>query len=579
MSQLFGQTYRERPAEATATSHEYLLRGGFIRPLAAGIYSFLPLGVRALRKVERVLREEMNAIGGQEILMPVVHPAELWQETGRYDDFGPAMARLQDRAGRPMVLGPTHEEVVTDLARHQIKSHRQLPIMVYQIQTKFRDEPRARAGLIRVREFIMKDGYSFHRDFEDLDRYYPHVHRAYYRIFDRCGVRTAAVASDTGLMGGTEAHEFMAITEAGEDIILTCGSCGYAANRQIARFRRPEPTPELPLPLERVATPNCETIEDVARFLKVPTSKTAKAVFFSGDVGGSERLIFALTRGDMEVSETKLANELKVANLAPAPEAAIRASGAVPGYASPMGVRNCTVVVDELIPRSPNLVTGANVEGFHVRNANYGRDFTADRVIDLASAEDGFGCPECGGRLRADRAIEVGNIFKLGTKYSDSMKATYLDEQGRSLPAVMGCYGIGPGRIIAAAVEQGHDDDGIIWPITIAPYPVHIVVLRPDEAGVRDAADHLKDDLEAAGVEVLFDDRDEMAGVKFKDADLMGMPIRLTVSPRNHQKGVVEMKLRRSAEPDAVPYPQVIARVQATIVQLTDELNRVADRR
>ncbi len=579
MSRLFGQTYRERPSDATAPSHELLLRGGYIRPLAAGVYSFLPLAFRTLKKVEAIIREEMNAIGGQEILMPFVHPAELWEETGRYQTIGPEMVRFRDRAGHRMLLGMTHEEIVTDLARREVTSHRQLPLMLFQIQTKFRDEPRSRAGLIRVREFVMKDAYSFHRDVADLDRYYPHVYRAYFRIFDRCGLETVAVASDVGMMGGTEAHEFMALTEIGEDTIVTCSGCGYSANRQVARFRRPEPDPEEPADLGKVATPGCETIEDVAGFLGVSSAKTAKAVFFSADIDKEEKLVFAVTRGDMEVNETKLANTLKAAALTPAPDAAIRAAGAVPGYASPIGVKSCIVVVDELIPRSPNLVTGANEEGFHVKNANYGRDYKADVVADIAAAEAGHGCPECGGPLAASNAIEVGNIFKLGTRYSAAMKADFLDETGNSAPIVMGCYGIGPGRIMASVIERSRDEDGIIWPITIAPYEVHLVVLRPDEEAVRNRAEQLLAELETAGIEVIIDDRDEMAGVKFKDADLMGMPIRLTVSPRNVKKGVVEMKLRGEKAAIELPDGGLLDALRAKITKLRDEIQKVADAR
>lgn len=579
LSQLFGDTYRERPAEATAKSHEYLLRGGYIRPLAAGIYSYLPLAVRALTKVSQIIREEMNAIGGQEILMPVVHPAEIWQESGRYEKIGPEMARLNDRAGRPMVLAMTHEEVVTDLARNEVKSYRQLPLCVYQIQTKFRDEPRSRAGLIRVREFTMKDAYSFHVDEADLDRYYPHMYRAYFRVFDRCGLPTVAVASDSGMMGGSEAHEFMALTEIGEDTILRCETCDYAANRQVARFRRPEVPAEDPLPLEKVETPGCQTIEEVASFLTVPTSRTAKAVFFAATIGGEDRLVFAVTRGDMDVNETKLQNHLGATAIGPAPDTAIRASGAVPGYASPIGVTNCIVVVDELIPGSPNLVAGANEEGFHVKNACYGRDYEADHVIDLAAADDGSACPECGGTMHATRAVEVGNTFKLGTEYTEKLKATYLDDAGKGHPMVMGCYGIGVGRTLASVIEHSHDDDGIIWPVSVAPFQVHVVVLRADAEGVADATASLIEGLEAAGVEVLVDDRDEMAGVKFKDADLLGMPIRLTVSPRNHKSGEVEMKLRTGGDASQVPYDGIVGKVTETIAGLHAELRDVADAR
>ncbi len=579
LSQLFGDTYRERPAEASARSHEYLLRGAYIRPLAAGIYSYLPLATRVIHKIQAIIREEMNAVDGQEILMPVVHPAEIWQESGRYQKVGPEMARLNDRAGRPMVLAMTHEEVVTDLARKDLRSYRQLPKVVYQIQTKFRDEPRARGGLIRVREFTMKDAYSFHTDVADLDRYYPSMYRAYFRVFDRCGLPTVAVASDSGMMGGSEAHEFMAVTEIGEDTILRCPTGDYAANRQVARFRRPEVAPEEPATLTKVETPDCETIDDVASFLGVPTSRTAKAVFFSATIGDRERLVFAVTRGDMDVNETKLANALGARELVAAPDEAIRAVGAVPGYASPIGVRDAIVVVDELVAASPNLVTGANEAGHHVTGSNYGRDYTADHVIDLAAAEAGSACPECGTALSADRAVEVGNTFKLGTTYSESMHATYLDDSGESHPMVMGCYGIGVGRTLAAVIEHSHDDDGIIWPISIAPYHVHVVVLRADAEGIADATESIVSTLEADGVEVLVDDRDEMAGVKFKDADLIGVPIRLTVSPRNHKNGAVELKIRGADSAVDVPYDDVVATVRARITEMTAALDAIADAR
>jgi prolyl-tRNA synthetase len=559
MSQLFGHTLREIPADAELPSHQLLLRGGFIRPLAAGIYSLQPLGRRVALRIEQILREEMDAIGGQEVLMPVVQPAELWQESGRWAQFGSEMARLKDRADRDMCLGPTHEEAVTDLARSEIQSYRQLPCMLYQLQTKFRDEPRARGGLIRTREFTMKDGYSFHADFADLDAYYPRVYEAYRRIFQRCGLEFLVVQSDTGMMGGTEAHEFMALSEHGEDTLVLCDQCGYSANQQIARFRREEaPAGSEMLPREEVATPNCTTIAEVAGFLGVPESQTAKAVFLFSPT--ANKLIFAVLRGDLAVSDTKMANAAGAGDLRPATEEEIRRMGAVPGYASPISVTGMDLIVDESIPVARNLVAGANREGYHLRNVNYGRDFSGGKVADIAEAAAGAPCPECGAPLRTVRGIEVGNIFKLGTKYSAAMGAEYLDANGQRHPLVMGCYGIGVGRLMAAAVEQRHDAKGILWPDALAPFAVHIVALNVEDAAVAETANRLYDELRAKGVEVLFDDRTESAGVKFNDADLLGIPLRITVSPRNLKQGAAELKPRTAEKAEVVPLDEVVTR-------------------
>lgn len=570
LSVLFGRTVREIPAETELPSHQLLIRGGYIRQLSAGIYSLLPLGLRVAKRIEAILREEMDAIGGQEILMPVVHPAELWQESGRWYDIGPEMARFKDRAQRDMVLAMTHEEVVADLARAEIRSYRQLPCMLYQIQTKFRDEPRARGGLIRTREFTMKDAYSLHVDFADLDAYYPRIYHAYERIFRRCGLNFVAVASDTGMMGGTEAHEFMALSPHGEDTLVLCDGCGYAANQQIATFKKPVPEPEEPLPLEPVATPGAATIADVAGFLGIPQSRTAKAVFrFSP---GENRLIFAVVRGDMEVSDTKLTNAAKAGALRPATTEEIAAVGAVAGYASPVGLTGACVIVDDLIARSPNLVAGANREGWHLRNVNYGRDFTAHVVADIAEAFHGAACPNCSAPVRLTRGIEVGNTFKLGTKYSDALGAMFLDAEGRHRPIVMGSYGIGVGRLMASVIEQRHDEKGICWPISLAPYPVHLVALTVENDEVRATAEAVLNELTAAGIEALYDDRADSAGVKFNDADLLGMPLRLTVSPRTIQQDVVELKGRREATPERVPRTQMLAAVQKRLAALWAEL-------
>ncbi len=540
-SRYFLPTWKEEPAEADLPSHKLMLRAGLIRPLAAGIYTYLPLGWRALRKVEAIVREEMDAIGGAELHMPVVHPAELWAKTGRLVDAGEILIRFQDRAGREMVLGPTHEEVVTDLARREIQSWRQLPLMLYQIQTKFRDEPRSRGGLVRVREFTMKDGYSFHEDLADLDRYYPEVYQAYLRIFRRCGLATVPVEADSGMMGGTGSHEFMLASEHGEDTFVRCEGCGYAANREGAVAAKDADLDEALRAVEEVATPGCETIEAVARALGVPTSKTAKAVFYRA----AGEVVFVVVRGDLEVNEAKLARVLGAGDLRPATEDDIRATGAVPGYASPIGVTGARVVVDDSIAGARNLVAGANREGFHLRNVNFGRDFQASVVADVALARDGDRCLRCGGTLRVERGIELGHIFKLGTKYSQALEATFLDREGRARPLVMGCYGIGIGRLLAAVLEAHHDRDGIVWPGSVAPFHVLVAVLNPKEPEPLAYAASVAEHLAQAGLDVLLDDRERTAGEKFHDAKLLGIPVLAVIGPRGLRKGEVDLERRR----------------------------------
>ena len=576
-SQLFGQTLRDAPSEAQAISHRLLLRAGFIRPLASGIFTALPLARRALTKVENIVREEIEGIGGQEITMPVVQPADLWKETGRWYQIGAELGRFKDRAGRDMVLAMTHEEVVADLVRQEIHGYRQLPCLLYQIQTKWRDDPRPRAGLIRVREFTMKDSYSLDADEEGLDRQYRAHYRAYFNIYRRCGLDVIAVASDTGMMGGAQAHEFMVLIPIGEDTLMLCDACGYAANRQISGFRKPEALPEPPLPLEKVATPGVTTIETLAAFLDIPTAKTAKAVFmvatFLSGVEDVERFVFAVVRGDMDVNETKLLNALKARSLRPATEEEIRAIGAEPGYGSPLGVRDAIIVADDAIFSSPNLVAGANEAGYHLLNVNYGRDYEADLVCDIAVAREGDACPHCGAPLRAERGVEVGNIFKLGTRYSEALGATFVDREGISRPVVMGSYGIGIGRMLACIAETHHDEHGLLWPISVAPYQVHLTALLRAKSGVAEVADRLYADLQAAGVEVLYDDREASPGVKFNDADLIGLPLRLTVGARGLKKGGVELKRRDRQERIFVPVAEVVARVRSEIAALEAELN------
>ncbi len=574
MSQLFSQTLREAPADTEIASHQLLLRAGFIRPLAAGIFSSLPLAKRALTKIENIVRHEMDAIGGQEISMPVVHPADIWKESGRWYQIGAEMGRFQDRGGRDMALAMTHEEVIGDLVRKEVRSYRQLPLLLYHLQTKFRDEPRPRAGLIRVREFTMKDSYSLDADWEGLDKQYSAHYSAYFRIYSRCGLPTIAVKSDTGMMGGKLAHEFMYLTPIGEDTLLLCDNCGYSANREVARFRKPENPPEELLPMEKVATPNTTIIEALAKFLNIPASKTAKAVFMVAtipqDSQDRDQFVLAIVRGDMDVNETKLGNAVKAKAMRPATEPEILAVGAVPGYGSAVNVKGAVVVIDDMVAASSNLVAGANEAGYHLLNVNHEHDFKADIVTDIVSARDGDACPDCGQPLKAVRGVEVGNIFKLGTRYSDALGCTFQDKDAQSKPVIMGSYGIGIGRLLACVAEQHHDDKGLIWPLSVAPYHVHLVLLN-DEAAVP-LAESLYTDLKNVGVEVLFDDRDERAGVKFNDADLIGMPLRLTVSKKSLEKGGIEMKRRSSSESVIVPLSDIISRVQSELAALWDEL-------
>jgi prolyl-tRNA synthetase len=566
MSHLFGRTLREAPGDIELPSHRLMLRSALIRPLGAGIYSLLPLGWRVIRKIEQIIREEIDAIGGQEMLMPVVHPADIWRESGRYEAVGPELTRFQDRGERDMVLAMTHEEIVTDLARQEINSYRQLPMLVYHIQTKWRDEPRSRGGLIRVREFTMKDSYSLDLDDAGLDVQYQNHWRAYERIFRRVGLDFVVVGADTGMMGGTASHEFMALSPYGEDIVLICPNGDYADNREVATFTREAPSGEAIQPLEAVETPNATTIQALADFLNIPLSRTAKAVFYTGDSG---KFVFAVIRGDLEVNETKLRKAAGEGGLTPATVDEIRAIGAEPGYGSPIGVRDALIVIDESVRDSPNLVAGANRAGWHTRNTNPGRDYAPDVVADIAAAEAGFPCPKCGAPLTAERAIEVGNIFKLGTRYSKILGADYLDAEGMSHPIFMGSYGIGSGRVAATVVEQHHDDRGIAWPATVAPFDVSLLWIGgAADTAPREAADRLYDELRGAGIEVLYDDRPERAGVKFNDADLIGNPIRVSVSTRTLERGEAEIKLRTATESVFVPLPDVIPTVRAMLAQL-----------
>jgi prolyl-tRNA synthetase len=562
LSHLFFTTLRDDPADAEMPSHRLLLRAGYVRQLGSGIYSLLPLGKRVNDRVEQIVREEQDRIGGQEMEMPVVHPADVWRASGRYDSVGPEMGRFKDRAGRDMVLAMTHEEVVGMLLADIVRSYRQLPMMVYHFQTKWRDEPRARGGLIRVREFVMKDAYSCDRDEAGLDASYWAQHGAYVRTFERLGLDTIAVSSDVGMMGGSLAHEFMVLNPAGEDVLVLCQACDYAANRQIAVVPKPAPAAEETLALEEVATPGTTTIASLAAYLGIGRDRTAKAAFF---VTGDGRLVTAIVRGDHEVNETKLVNAVKATGgLRPAQVEEIKAAGMEPGYGSPIGAHDTTVVVDDLAATSPNLVAGANREGYHYRNVNVGRDFTPDVVADITNAQEGDPCPICGGSVILRNGIEVGNIFKLGTRYADAFGATYLGEDGQAHPIVMGSYGIGVGRNVACIVEAHHDEKGIVWPAEVAPYAAHLVTLgAAREPRVTELAERLHTLAAEAGPrrEILWDDRDESPGVKFTDAELLGMPWILTISPRSLAAGGVEVTERATGERATVPIEDVERRL------------------
>jgi prolyl-tRNA synthetase len=560
LSELFFTSLRDDPAEAEMPSHRLLVRAGYVRQLGSGLYSLLPLGYRVNKRVEQVIREEIDRIGGQEMEMPVVHPADVWRRSGRYDSVGPEMARFKDRGDRDMVIAMTHEEVVAGLLADIVRSYRQLPVILYHFQTKFRDEPRSRGGLIRVREFVMKDSYSCDRDEEGLDRAYWLHHAAYTRIFERLGLKAIPVSSDVGMMGGSLAHEFMVLNAAGEDVLVLCESCDYAANRQVAVVPKPAPAAEDPAPLEEVATPGTTTIATLAQFLGIGEERTAKAAFF---VTGDGRLVTAIVRGDYEVNETKLANAVKaVGGMRPATVEEIRAAGMEPGYGSPIGAKETVVAVDDLAARSPNLVAGANREGFHYRNVNVGRDFQPDITADIANAREGDPCPNGDGRLILRNGIEVGNIFKLGTTYTDAYGAAYLGEDGQEHPIVMGSYGIGVGRNVACIVEAHHDEKGIAWPAEVAPYAAHLVEIgAAREPRVSEVAERLHGISAEAGAEreILWDDRDESPGVKFTDAELLGMPWIMTVSPRSLAAGGVEVTERATGERSTQPIEAVEA--------------------
>ena len=559
ISQLFGNTLRQTPAEAETPSHQLLLRAGMVAQIAAGIYAFLPLAWRALQKIEHIIRQEMDRAGGQELMMPAIHPIEMWQASGRDQAMKEILFRLTDKRDREFVLGPTHEEIIVELFKRNVRSYRDLPLLVYQIQQKFRDEPRPRGGLIRLRQFTMKDLYSFDVDFDGLDISYGKMHEAYTRIFNRCGVPTVPALADSGAMGGRDTHEFIFLTEYGEDSCLLCPHCGYAANAQVAAFvKEPAHSSEEPQPLQEIPTPGLYTIQTLAQHLGIPQSKTCKAVFYSAAYPDHEEPVFVAIRGDMDVNETKLRRALGAIDLHYMTEAEATAAGFVAGFASAVGLKEVRIVADDLIPQERNLVAGANKPDTHLLNVNYGRDWQANIVADIALAGEGYLCHQCRAPMNLRRGIEMGQIFKLGTFYAEKLGANFLDHEGKQRPAVMGSYGIGTERLLAAVIEANHDERGIIWPRELAPYDVHLVALQSGRPQVQEAAEGLYERLQTSGLAVLFDDRNETPGVKFNDADLLGMPLRATVSPRTLEKDSLELKRRTGTETTLVPLERAV---------------------
>ncbi|MGD0855785.1 MAG: proline--tRNA ligase [Dehalococcoidia bacterium] len=560
-SRLLGRTLKEAPSDADTASHRYLVRAGMIQQVAAGVYSYMPMGWKVLKKIENIIREEMDKAGGQELNMPSLQPIELWEKSGRLASFGKTLFTVKDRKEHTLVMGPTHEEVITDLVRRSVQSYRDLPQLPYQIQNKFRDEPRPRGGLLRVREFIMKDLYSFDVDEAGLDESYKKMVQAYKNIFARGGLPAVMVEADSGAIGGKASHEFMLITESGEDEIIYCPNCDYAANAEKAiSVKSPGAKQDL-LPFEEVSTHGMKTIEEVATFLGVKADQTLKSVFYTAD----GELVFVVIRGDLEVNEIKLKNLLKCNDLHMATEAETQAAGLVAGYASAVNLKGYKIVADDSIKLGTNFVAGANKKDTHLKNVNYPRDFKADIITDIAKTCAGDTCSKCSHKLSSQRGIEVGHVFKLGTFLSERLGAYFLDKDGSNKPCIMGCYGIGVGRLLAAAVEQNHDDKGILWPVPIAPYEVYLCALKVEDANVMQAAEKIYSDLTAAGIDVLFDDREESPGVKFNDADLIGIPLRIVVSARTLKNNSVELKWRKEAQAQIQPLDGLMEVVKSMI--------------
>lgn len=567
-SKLYCPTLRDDPAEAEVASHKYMLKAGMIRKNASGFYSFLPLARRSVLKIEKIIREEMDKTGAQEIMMPIVQPAEIWQESGRWDVYGKEMFKLADRHGNEYCLAPTHEELITTLVRNELRSYKQLPVNLYQIQNKYRDEIRPRFGLMRSREFVMQDSYSFDTDQKGLEKSYQAMYEAYSRIFTRCGLQYRTVLADSGQIGGKHSHEFMALAASGEADIVTCTQCAYAADVEQAT---PNPLPAAAEPLqaiEKFATPHCSTIEDLVQAAGVPAEKTIKAVAL--DIDG--KLVLCMVRGDHEVNEVAVQHVVGGHDATPASAELLQKYGLVPGYMSPLGAAKTSeqfhILVDPTAMQIYNGVTGANEEGFHYRHVTPSRDFTGVQVAPIRLITAADGCPECGAPVQLTRGIEVGQVFQLGTKYSEALQASFLDKDGKAKPFVMGCYGIGVTRTMAAAIEQYHDERGILWPVAIAPYEAVILPLNMKDDVMVTTARELYTQLSADSSEIVLDDRPERAGVKFNDADLIGYPVQIVVGKDTKTKGTVEIKVRRTGAKEAVPVRTAVGRVQAILREL-----------
>jgi prolyl-tRNA synthetase len=557
-SRLLGRTLKEAPSDADCVSHRYLVRAGMIQQVATGVYSYMPMGWRVFRKIEQIIREEMDAAGGQELMMPSLQPMELWEKSGRLPSFDKTLFVVTDRKEHKLAMGPTHEEVITDLVRRAVQSYRDLPQLPYQIQNKFRDEPRPRGGLLRVREFFMKDLYSFDADEAGLDESYRKMVQAYKNIYTRCGLPAVMVEADSGAIGGKASHEFMLLVESGEDEIIFCPKCEYAANMEKATSIKEAGKDEKPLAVEEVSTPGLKSIDEVATFLGVKAGQTLKSVFYVAD----GQVVFVVIRGDFEVNETKLKNVLKCTDMHMATEAEVKEAGLVAGYASAIGLKGIKIVADDSIKLGSNFVAGANKPDTHLKNVNFPRDFSADLIVDIAKVRAGDACPKCQGKVQTKRGIEVGHVFKLGTFLSERLGAFFLDKDGANKPIIMGCYGIGLGRLLAAAVEQNFDDKGICWPLPIAPFQVYLCSIKAEDAKVAQAAEALYAEFTKAGIEVLFDDRPESPGVKFNDADLIGIPLRIVVSPRTLKENGVEVKWRKDKDSKNLPIEGLTAAVQ-----------------
>jgi prolyl-tRNA synthetase len=566
MTSSFGKTLREEPAEADTVSHRLLLKSGMIRQVASGVYSYLPLAWRSMRKIENIIRQEMDAVGGQEVRMPALHPMEVWEASGRAEAMGQIMFTLKDRKDRPLVIAPTHEEVFTLMVKANVYSYRDLPQILYQIQTKFRDEARPRGGLLRVREFDMKDAYSFDVDAEGLDCSYDAMVQAYKNIYRRCGLPAVQAEADSGAIGGKESHEFILPAESGEDVLILCPDCGYAANAERAESVKPTNGEETPLALSEVHTPRVKTIDDLTEHLDILRSKTLKAVFYESD----GEMVFVTIRGDLDVNEIKLKHLLRCKDMRLATDEEVKRAGLVAGFASAIGLKGVKSVADDSIGLGANFVVGANRTDYHMLNANYPRDFEPDVIADIALAQAGHGCRRCGTPLEAKRGIEVGHVFKLGTVFSESLEASFLDQDGVQQAVVMGSYGIGVGRLLAAAIEQNNDEKGIAFPTAISPYQVHLIALNVDNQDVVMAAEDLYQRLQEAGLEVLYDDRPETAGVKFNDADLLGFPIRIVASPRNLNHGSAEVKLRYENDAQLVALEEVVVKAKELLEAVSE---------